>query len=150
MIINIESQTELSGFYVVYNGTIINEKIGYYGISHMIEHLLSHNLNDDLIEDFQNNGITWNAYTSPTNIVFYLSGLDKHLSKYKYEFLDKLSSIDVSYNEFELEKKVLLEEYTSVFNMQSNSHVLNLYRKLFGFYNSIGRKNDIENFNLDG
>lgn len=149
MILNINSQTELSGFYVIYNRTIINEYEGIFGISHLIEHLMSHNLNNDLIEKFQNAGMAWNAYTSPTNIVFYLSGLDKHVYKYKNDFLDKLSYIDITQNNFELEKKVLLEEYTSIFNMQSTSHLLNLYRKLMGSYNSIGKKENIQNINLD-
>ena len=149
MILNIESQTELSGFYVVYNGTVVNETEGTYGISHLIEHLMSHNFNDDLVEEFQNAGMAWNAYTSPTNIVFYLSGLDKYVSKYKYEFLKRLSYVDVDRSNFKLEKTVLLEEYTSIFNMQSPSHLLNLYRKLFGTYNSIGRKKDIEELTFD-
>lgn len=149
MILNIESQTELSGFYVVYNGTIINEKDGIYGISHLIEHLISHNFNDDLIEEFQNCGISWNAYTSPTNIVFYLNGLDKYISKYKYKFIKKLSNINISEDNFNLEKTVLLEEYTSIFNMKSASHLLNLYRKLFNSYNSIGNRKDIEKITLN-
>lgn len=148
MILNIESQTELSGFYVVYNRTIANEKEGIYGISHLIEHLMSHNINDELVEKFQNNGMAWNAYTSPTNIVFYLSGLDKYVKEYKYEFLEKLSNIEINDYDFELEKTVLLEEYTSIFNMQSPSHLLNLYRKLLSTYNSIGRKNDIESVKI--
>jgi predicted Zn-dependent peptidase len=149
MILNIESQTELSGFYVVYNRTVINEHDGIYGISHLIEHLMSHNINDKLVEEFQDAGMAWNAYTSPTNIVFYLSGLDKYVSKYKYEFLKRLSHINISECNYQIEKTVLLEEYTSIFNMQSPSHLLNLYRKLFNSYNSIGRKKDIENIKLE-
>jgi len=149
MILNIESQTELSGFYVVYNRTVINEKEGIYGISHLIEHLMSHNFNDTLVEEFQNSGLAWNAYTSPTNIVFYLSGLDKYVTKYKYKFLNKLSKINIEQKDFELEKTVLLEEYTSIFNMQSPSHLLNLYRKKLNSYNSIGKKKDIEKITLD-
>jgi predicted Zn-dependent peptidase len=149
MILNIESQTELSGFYVVFNRTVVNEKEGQYGISHLIEHLMSHNINDELLEEFQNTGMAWNAYTSPTNIVFYLSGLDKYVSRYKYEFLSRLSYINVNENEFDIEKTVLLEEYTSIFNMQNPSHLLNLYRKLFNSYNSIGRKKDIEGLTVE-
>ena len=110
MILNIASQTELSGFYIVYNRTSINEKSGIYGISHLVEHLLSTNLDDILIEDFQNNGISWNAYTSPTNIVFYLTGLDKHVSKFKEKYLNKLLYLNTSQQEFDIEKKSLLAE----------------------------------------
>ena len=149
MVLNIESQTELSGFYVVYNRTTINEKEGIYGISHLIEHLISHNFDEDLVVKFQHTGLAWNAYTSPTNIVFYLSGLDKYVSQYRDEFLDNLYYIDINEKDFELEKIVLLEEYTSIFNMQSHSHLLNLYRKLLGSYNSIGRREDINGLTID-
>jgi len=149
MILNIASQTELSGFYIVYNRTSINEKSGIYGISHLVEHLLSTNLDDILIEDFQNNGISWNAYTSPTNIVFYLTGLDKHVSKFKEKYLNKLLYLDTTQEEFNIEKKSLLAEYTGIFNMQNPSHLLNLYRKLLNTYNSIGRKQDILNIKLE-
>jgi predicted Zn-dependent peptidase len=143
MILNVESQTELSGFYVVYNRTAINETDGIHGISHLVEHLMSHNFDDKLIEEFQNNGISWNAYTSPTNIVFYLNGLDKHVSKYREQLLEKLSYIDIKEKDFEMEKTSLLEEYTGIFNMQGPSHLLNLYRKVLNSYNSIGKKEDI-------
>jgi predicted Zn-dependent peptidase len=149
MTLNIKSQTDLSGFYVVYNRTIINEKPGIYGISHFIEHLISHSFNDDLVEEFQNVGMTWNAYTSQTNIVFYLNGLDKYVLEYRNKFLDKLSYIDINKTDFEVEKSVLLIEYSSLFNMQSSSHLLNLYRKLFNSYSAIGRKEDIEKITLD-
>ncbi len=36
MIINLKSQTDLSGFYVVYEGSTNLEKSGWYGISHLM------------------------------------------------------------------------------------------------------------------
>jgi predicted Zn-dependent peptidase len=148
MILNIKSQTELSGFYVVYNRTAINEVEGTHGISHLIEHIISHNFEDNIVEEFQNNGLSWNAYTSPTNIVFYLNGLDKYVSKYKKQFLHRLSYINISDKDFQIVKDSLLEEYTGIFNIQSSSHLLNLYRKLFNTYNSIGNKKDLENIKI--
>jgi len=102
-----------------------------------------------LIEEFQQYGLEWNAYTSSTNIVFYLIGLDKYVSKFKYTFLNRLNQININNDEFELEKSVVLEEYSSIFNVQSSSHKLNLYRKLFNSYSSIGRKEDIEKLTLE-
>ena len=40
MIINLKSQTDLSGFYVVYEGSTNLEKSGWFGISHLMEHLI--------------------------------------------------------------------------------------------------------------
>jgi predicted Zn-dependent peptidase len=51
MIINLKSETELSGFYVVYEGSTNLEKPGWYGLSHLMEHLVCKNY-DHLQEDF--------------------------------------------------------------------------------------------------
>ena len=69
MIINLKSETELSGFYVVYEGSTNLEKKGWFGISHLMEHLMCKNF-DHLQEDFAKDGIDWNAYTSSNEIVF--------------------------------------------------------------------------------
>jgi predicted Zn-dependent peptidase len=149
MILNLKSQTKLSGFYVVFNRTIENEIEGTYGISHFIEHLISHNFENELIEDFHSSGIEWNAYTSPTDIVFYITGLEKYVTEYRNIFLEKLFYLNINKEEFELEKSSLLEEYSSLFNIRSTSHLLNLYRKLLNSYSTIGKKENILNFNLD-
>jgi len=134
---------------VVFNKTIENEKEGTYGISHFIEHLISHNFENDLIEDFHSCGIEWNAYTSPTDIVFYITGLEKHVAEYRDVFLEKLFYLNINEEDFELEKSSLLEEYSCLFNIQSTSHLFNLYRKLLNSYSTIGKKEDIVNFNLE-
>lgn len=144
MIINIDSSIDLSGFYVIYNTTIKNEKKGIRGISHFIEHLMCKKFEDQL-NDYEENGISWNAYTSDNKIVFYITGLDNYLKDFKKIFVDKLIEFDVSDKDVELEKKIIIEEYTDTFNKQSSSHFLNLYRKLFNNYNPIGDINDIKN-----
>jgi len=58
-------------------------------------------------------------------------------------FLEKLLYIYINDEDFIIEKNSLLEEYTSLFNIQNSSHLLNLYRKLFNSYNTIGKKEDI-------
>ena len=64
MLQNITSQTDLSGCYFVYNGSVQNE-IGtnIRGISHLCEHLI-HNNNKHLYNKFSANGIDHNAFTS--------------------------------------------------------------------------------------
>jgi predicted Zn-dependent peptidase len=143
MIINLKSQTDLSGFYVIYNGSTNLEKPGWYGISHLMEHLVCKSF-EHLQDDFDRDGITWNAYTSSNEIVFYLTGLEEKVSKWKNDFLDLLSKFDVNKKQFENEKKIVLEEYSDYFNDQCNSHYLNLSRKLFNYYGPIGLKEDLE------
>lgn len=144
MIINLKSQTDLSGFYVVYEGSTNLEKKGWYGISHLMEHLMCKNF-DHLQEDFDKDGIDWNAYTSSNEIVFYLTGLDEKVNKWKGEFMDLLSQFNVTKEQFENERNIVLEEYMDCFNDQTQSHQLNLSRKLFNDYDPIGLREDLEN-----
>jgi len=143
MIINLKSQTELSGFYVVYEGSTNLEKPGWYGISHLMEHLMCKNF-DHLQEDFDKDGIDWNAYTSGNEIVFYLTGLEEKVNKWKGEFMDLLGQFNVTKEDFENERKIVLEEYMDSFNSQTEVHMLNLSRKLFNDYDPIGLREDLE------
>jgi predicted Zn-dependent peptidase len=144
MIINLKSQTNLSGFYVVYEGSTNIEKKGWYGISHLMEHLMCKNF-EHLQEDFDKDGIDWNAYTSSNEIVFYLTGLDEKVNKWKGEFMDLLGQFNVTKSQFENERNIVLEEYMDAFNDQTQSHMLNLSRKLFNDYDPIGLKQDLQN-----
>lgn len=144
MIINLKSQTDLSGFYVVYEGSTNLEKKGWYGISHLMEHLMCKSF-DHLQEDFDKDGIDWNAYTSGNEIVFYLTGLDEKVNKWKGEFMDLLGQFNVTKEDFENERKIVLEEYMDSFNSQTEIHMLNLSRKLFNDYDPIGLREDLEN-----
>jgi predicted Zn-dependent peptidase len=143
MIINLKSQTEMSGFYVVYEGSTNLEKPGWYGISHLLEHLVCKNF-DHLQEDFDRDGIEWNAYTSSNEIVFYLTGLDEKVNKWKGEFMDLLGEFNVTKEQFENERNIVLEEYMDSFNDQTQVHMLNLSRKLFNDYDPIGLREDLE------
>ncbi len=143
MITNLKSQTDLSGFYVVYEGSTNLEKKGWYGISHLMEHLMCKNF-DHLQEDFDRDGIDWNAYTSGNEIVFYIQGLDDKVNKWKGEFMDLLGQFNVTKEQFENERNIVLEEYMDCFNDQTQSHMLNLSRKLFNDYDPIGLRSDLE------
>lgn len=144
MIINLKSQTDLSGFYVIYEGSTNLEKPGWYGISHLMEHLLCKSF-DHLQDDLERDGIDWNAYTSSNEIVFYLTGLDDRVNKYKNNFINLLSDFKITEDEFQNERKIVLEEYMDCFNDQAQTHSLNLGRKLFNDYDPIGLKEDLEN-----
>jgi predicted Zn-dependent peptidase len=143
MIINLKSENDLSGFYMVYEGSTNLEKKGWYGISHLMEHLVCKNL-DHLQEDFDRDGIEWNAYTSSNEIVFYIQGLDDKIDKWKKQFVELLLQFNVTKEQFENERNIVLEEYMDCFNDQTQSHMLNLSRKLFNDYDPIGVREDLE------
>ena len=70
MIVNLKSQNDLSGFYIIYEGSTNLEKKGNYGISHLMEHLMCKTF-FHLLEDFDKDGIDWNAYTDNNIINFH-------------------------------------------------------------------------------
>lgn len=144
MIINLPNQTDLSSFYVIYEGSTNLEKPGWYGLSHLMEHMLCKNF-DHLQDVFEENGLSWNAYTSGNEIVFYMTGLDENVNKYKGEFVKLLSDFNVTKEQFENERKIVLEEYMDTFNDQMSCHYLNLDRKIYDNYNPIGKRSDLEN-----
>jgi predicted Zn-dependent peptidase len=143
MIINLPSQTNLSGFYVIYEGSTNLEKPGWYGVSHLLEHLCCKSF-DHLQEDFDRDGVDWNAFTSNNEICFFLTGLDEKVNKWKGQFVDLLGQFKITKEDFENERKIVLEELMDSFNTQTESHMLNLDRKLFGDYGPIGLKEDLE------
>lgn len=142
-VINIKSQTDLSGFYIVFHGSVMNEKEGYRGVSHLSEHIICHSV-DDMLDDFDRFGINWNAYTSETDVVFHYTGLDENLKKFKKTILDKILKFSITEKQFNNEKKIVLEEMSDYFNKQNYNHYLNLNRKLFNYYGPIGLREDLE------
>jgi len=144
MIINLKSETNLSGFYIVYKGSTNLEKKGWRGISHLMEHLVFKSV-DHLQEDFDRDGLEYNAYTSGNEIVFYLTGLDSRVNKWKSTFLNLLLQFQITEEEFHNERKIVLEEYMDCFNDQSQVHALNLSRKLLNDFDAIGSRQDLEN-----
>jgi predicted Zn-dependent peptidase len=142
-VINLKSETELSGFYIVYKGSTMNEKPGNYGISHLMEHLVYKSY-EYLMDDFDRYGIANNAYTSETEIVFYITGLDEYVKKYKQEILEKILEFQITEEQFIQERNIVLQEYDMYFGQRTDNHSLNLNRKLFNEYNAIGYKQDLE------
>ncbi len=144
MIINLKSETDLSGFYIIYEGSTNLEKPGWYGLSHLGEHLQCKTF-FHLIEDFDRYGIDWNAYTDSNLINFYFTGIESKLDKFRDKILKSITSFNITKEQFENERNIVLSEYEDAFNDQSGSHYLNLNRKLFGVYDPIGLKKDLEN-----
>jgi predicted Zn-dependent peptidase len=147
-VINIKSATDLSGFYIVYKGSVRNETSGIYGLSHLSEHLFLKSI-DYLMDDFDRDGISNNAYTSDNEVVAYFTGLDEYLKKYKTEIVEKLMTFTTTKEQFLNEKKIVLEEYGDYFNKQNFNHMLNLNRKLFNNYGAIGLRKDLESLTFE-
>ena len=147
MIINLRSQTALSGFYIVFEGSTNLETPGIYGMSHLLEHLIFKSV-DHLQEDYDRSGLEYNAYTSGNSIVFYLQGLDNQVLKYKDQFLDLLLQFQITEEQLEMERQIVLSEYEDCFNEQSQNHQLNWSRKYLQDFDAIGLREDLEKISI--
>ena len=143
MIINLKSQNELSSFYIIWEGSTNLERKGWYGIAHLCEHLQTKMI-DHLQEDFDRDGIEWNLWTSSNEICMYIQGLDERVNKWKHIIMDLMFEFKITKEDFENERKIVLEEYLDAMNGQTEVHQINLDRKLFGDYGPIGLKEDLE------
>ena len=144
MITNIKSQTDLSGFYIIYDGSTNLEVKGIRGISHLMEHLMCKSY-EHLEKDLEKNGIVSNAYTSNNEVVYHITGLDENLKGFRQVIVDCLTGFVPTEAQFLHEKKIVIEEYMDYFNMQQYAHYLNLTRKLYDDYDPIGSLQDLEN-----
>ncbi len=143
MIINLKSETDLSGFYVVYEGAANFEKKGQRGISHLLEHLMANDLfsvEEEIIKD----GIDLNAETSQNDMVFFITGLEKNLAKWREPLLSSLNRLNFPEENFEKEKNVVLVEYLQGVSDLESNHLLNLWRNTLNVYGPWGLKADLE------
>jgi len=147
-VLNLKNPTELSGFYLVYKGSVLDETVGFRGVSHLGEHLKCKCF-DHLLEDLDKSGISWNAYTSDSAVVFYFTGLEERLNLYRNEMVKLMASSNITEEQFENERKIVLEEYKDAFNDQVYHHAANLERKKLNDYNAIGEIGDLKNLTYD-
>ena len=143
MIINLKSQNDLSSFYIIWEGSTNLEKKGIFGIAHLCEHLQTKMI-DHLQEDFDRDGIEWNLWTSSNEICMYIQGWEEKVNKWKYIIIDLIFDFKITKEQFENERKIVLEEYLDSMNGQTEVHQINLDRKLFNDYGPIGLKEDLE------
>ena len=147
MIFNKKSKTELSGFYIVYDGATMNEYKGVYGISHLIEHLMCNKIKE-IEDDMHQDGIVYNASTSSHNVGFHIHGLDKYVKKYRNKIFDIVTHLDITRKILDNEKRIVIEEYNNYFNNQAYAHLSNLKRRLLNHYGAGGLREDLENLSL--
>lgn len=143
MIINIRSVSDLSGFYVVFRGSTNLEGSGTRGICHLLEHLICRNLKK-MQDQFFRRGISWNAYTSLNEVVFYFRGLDKNLASFREKILETILNLEIERGAFSREKDIILEEYSQYFSRPSSNHFYNFTTQYLDSYGPMGKKEDLE------
>jgi predicted Zn-dependent peptidase len=141
-VINVKSKNNISELYLVYKGSVNNEQKGTRGISHLSEHLLATAL-DDLQDEFQENCIDYNAWTSDSEIVFYISGLESRLELFRDVFIKNLINHVPTQEQFEKERNIVLQELYGYFADQSYAHYMNILREKFNYYGALGSEKDL-------
>jgi predicted Zn-dependent peptidase len=145
--IHIKNDLGLAGLYIVFDGSSAVEK--KKGTSHLIEHIICKNY-DSLLSELSQFAIVSNAYTSNNEVVFWFQGLEESIDKYSQILTDKiLAGMTCTKEQFENEKKTVVEEYLDCFNDQSKGHYYNLMREKLNYYGPIGELKDIENFSFE-
>jgi predicted Zn-dependent peptidase len=89
----------------------------------------------------------WNAYTSYDRVTFYWNGLDRKIEELLPYFTKIIGHIPTQ-EEFDIEKKIVMQEYADTFNQQ-NCVYSNITRKYYGDFGPIGWREDVENFTYE-
>ena len=147
-IYNIKSNTGMSGFYVIYKGGASIERDGNRGIAHLMEHLMCRSF-ERYDEQLTQNGVFTNAFTCNDRVAFFIKGLDRYVNEFKQKLVESMFDFNISEQEFEIEKQIVLEEYDMSFDSRTDIHFYNIFRKLFDFYCAIGKRSDIENYTYE-
>jgi predicted Zn-dependent peptidase len=126
------------------------ERPGHRGISHLMEHLMC-KTSDDMREQLRALGIDHNAYTSDNRVVFWWSGLDRAIMSVAANLFDRLTRQSVLWTkeQFDNEKKTVLQEYGDAFNDQFEGTYYNALRQYYNYTGAIGYRRDIELFTYE-
>lgn len=121
-----------------------------YGTSHLMEHMICKSY-DHMRSTLTRLCIDNNAYTQSDKIVFWLEGLNEQVQEVAQEWCENITSgqFIATKEAFELEQKVVLEEYADAFNSQTTGGYYNTLRQYYDFYCAIGERRSIENFTYD-
>ena len=143
-----KSSIKMANLTIAYNMGGLFDQEGQKGISHLMEHLVCKTFKDEYAE-LQKYDIEFNACTGDDMVKVYFNGMEKYFtSEWRRRLVNKLiGGINIPEEEFEAEKKVVLQEYMDCFNEPANAE--NLLRKKFGYYGPIGKREDIENFTYE-
>lgn len=133
---------------IVFKRNTIAEPVEYKGINHLIEHCMCGQF-PKIEYILQKNGIEYNAYTSDTEVVFYISGLNKNVNKVSELFFDNVVNCDVTEQLFNREKDIVIQEYIQTFTQQERGHIFNTIRQNYNHCSTIGYKQSLENISYD-
>lgn len=146
-----KSKIKLTSLNIAFNIGAVYEEPGLKGVSHLMEHLIAKTINK-YTDRFTNDCIEFNAYTSMSHVVVYFNGLEKKLTpEFKQELVHCILNNfnEITEEEFNNEKQVVLQELYDSFEDPGHGHFLNLLYNTFGVSTPIGIPEDVANFSFD-
>ena len=139
------------GFYGLgYHFGSSSERPGSRGTSHLMEHLICKTF-DDLLATITRNGIDYNAYTADDRVVFWFQGLNESLQAVLPLLETRILGLSPLWTpeQFENEKKTVLQEYADNFNDPVFGCYSNLLRQHYEDFGPIGEKKDLLAFTYE-
>jgi len=150
MHVKIDSDIGMAYFGVIFDAGGIWEDKGRRGCSHLMEHLMCKTY-EYTYPKMRRLDVTDNAFTSDNKVVFFASGLNECVAQLSQTILDELIQQKNLWTEeqFETEKKIVIQEYSDVFNDQLSGAWENAMRSRYGYCSAIGLRKDIEEFTYE-
>jgi predicted Zn-dependent peptidase len=129
------------------------EEDGKRGLAHLVEHLMFKSTatlsTDELLSQLEINGTSINAFTNFEYTKYVFKANTEHLGKTLALFVNMLNSKNISKEEFEKEKSVVIQEL----KMREDDHIRqsynNWHKQVMNIDPIIGFKNEIESITLD-
>lgn len=129
--------SDFTSLTVVFAAGSIYDRSDRKGVSHLMEHLISKVL-DKYEDKFTRECIDNNAVTNFDYVYFYFRGLASVLTpEFKHELVDQLvhhAFDNITEEEFELEKQVVLQEITDAYDDPFLGNLQNIY---YRYYNQV-------------
>lgn len=137
-------------FKIYFNGSTGLEYVEHdiHGISHLLEHCMCEKVKE-IETEIKTNGLNWNAWTSDTQICFFISGLLNSVHKVANKFMNAVLNYEITKDVFEREKKIVLTEYNMDYSDQFSAFYNNFERRHYNYCGAIGLKTDIENITYE-
>lgn len=148
-IINKRSKIKgIGSFYIAYKNAVSKETKENCGISHLVEHCICEAIKPKS-QELTSEGLDFNAFTSKSDVFFFLTGLDENLTKYKDYFVDSITNYIPPKDVFEREKNIVIAEYKYVMSEQASEFSMNLRKKYFNEAAPCGTLEALENITYE-
>lgn len=147
--IELETKIRNMGAYEIhFRDCFSKEKDGEHGLSHLVEHCMC-----EQVKKFENKmkeySVSWNAYTTSDEIVFFISGLDKYIKKFINKFTEAVLEYEITPEVFERERNIVIAEYKQSFNEEFERFYINFHRKHYNYTGVVGSLGDLENITYE-